>query len=92
MRRAARVDDNHAEIVSALRKAGCSVLSLATIGHGAPDILVGRAGRCYALEIKDGSKPPSARRLTDDEWKFRDAWRGHYAVVESVEQALEAIR
>ena len=40
MRRAARVDSNHIEIVKAFRKLGCSVLSLASLGKGVPDLLV----------------------------------------------------
>lgn len=40
MRRAARVDANHAEIVAALRDRGCLVQSLAALGHGVPDLLV----------------------------------------------------
>lgn len=91
MRRAAKVDGNQAEIVAALRRAGCSVQSLAAIGKGCPDLLVGRAGRNYALEIKDGRKPPSARRLTPDETAWLESWHGQVAVVTSVETALAAV-
>lgn len=41
MRRAARVDRNHPEIVAALEKAGCLVQSLGQIGSGCPDLLAG---------------------------------------------------
>ena len=44
MRRRPRVDANQAEIVAALRAAHCSVQSLASLGDGAPDLLVGHAG------------------------------------------------
>ena len=91
MRRAARVDDNHRSIAVALKAIGCSVLSLAPLGKGAPDLLVGYWGRNTILEVKDGSKPPSKRRLTPDEEAFAEAWRGQYAVVETVEQAIEAV-
>lgn len=91
MRRAARTDANHEEIVLALREIGCSVLSLAGLGKGAPDLAVGRANRIFFLELKDGTKPPSARKLTPDEVRFRDSWRGHYAVVESIEDALRVV-
>ena len=53
MRRAAKVDDNQAEIVATLRYVGCSVTSLASIGRGCPDIVVGYNGVNYLLEIKD---------------------------------------
>lgn len=91
MRRAARVDDNHPQIVDALRGIGATVQSLATVGKGCPDLLVGYRGINLLLEIKDGSKPPSARRLTPDEEAWHATWRGPVAVVESVDEALRAI-
>ena len=48
----ARVDRNHAEIVAALRATGCSVTSLARLGKGVPDLLVGCNGRNVLLEVK----------------------------------------
>ena len=52
-----RVDDNQQAIVQGLRAAGCTVQSLADIGKGCPDIIVGLRSRNFLLEIKDGSKP-----------------------------------
>jgi hypothetical protein len=91
MRRAARVDDNHAEIVEALRRAGASVQSLAPVGKGCPDLLVGHRGKNTLLEVKDGSKPPSKRKLTPDEHIWHAHWNGQVVTVESVEQALKAV-
>lgn len=91
MRRAAKVDANHSEIVAALRKIGATVTSTATVGRGFPDLAVGWRGMTLLLEIKDGAKPTSARQLTDDERKWHAEWRGHADVVESVEQALRAV-
>jgi hypothetical protein len=91
VRRAAKVDANHSEIVAALRKIGATVTSTAAIGKGFPDLAVGWRGMTLLLEIKDGAKPPSARQLTDDERKWHGEWRGHADVVESVEQALRAV-
>lgn len=59
MRRAAKVDSNHGEIVQALRKVGCRVLDLSRVGQGCPDLLVsvanGKYGRDLVLmEIKAG--------------------------------------
>lgn len=91
MRLRARVDANQATIVAALRAAGRSVLVLSSIGRGCPDILVGWGrDRAVLMEIKNGDKPPSARKLTPDEETFRAQWRGPYAVVESVADALAA--
>jgi len=91
MRRQARVDANQAEIVEALRKIGASVQPLHAVGQGCPDLLVGWRGIVSLLEVKDGSKPPSARKLTEDQVKWHAEWRGQVAVVENVEQAIEAI-
>lgn len=91
MRRAAKTDANQEEIVAALRKIGASVQPLHAVGKGCPDILVGWRGMNSVLEIKDGSKPPSARKLTDDQEKWHAEWRGQVTVVENIEQAIEAV-
>jgi Holliday junction resolvase len=88
MRKHGRIDGNHVEIVKALRQIGCSVLSLASIGNGAPDLLVARCGKMWLMEIKDGDKPPSQRRLTDDEIQFHKTWNAPVHIIESVSQAL----
>lgn len=92
MRRAARIDDNQPEIVEALRDAGCLVHSTAALGKGFPDLLVGYDGQLCLLEVKDGSKVPSKRRLTPDETAWFNRWYEYRVyVVESVEDALEAV-
>jgi hypothetical protein len=91
VRRHGKVDANQTQIIAALRKAGCSVQSLADLGGGAPDLLVGLGGDNYLLECKDGGKPPSARALTPDQVRWHAAWGGTVEVVESVEQALRAV-
>ena len=91
MRRAAKIDRNQPEIVAALRKAGCTVESLAAVGKGVTDLLVGRAGIKYLLEVKDGEKPPSERKLTPDQEEWHAGWRGQKAVVNTIEEALEAV-
>lgn len=91
MRRAAKVDDNQTQIVAALRKAGYSVCILSAVGKGVPDILVGAHGVNILMELKDGTKPRSARKLTVDEYKWHEAWQGQVDVVESVYEALQAV-
>lgn len=92
MRRAARVDDNHAEIVRALRQVGCSVLSLAPLGKDAPDLLCGVRGVDALMEVKDGAKSPSRRRLKAGQEEFHKLWRGRpVIVVHSAEEALAAV-
>ena len=91
MRRSAKVDGNQAAIVSALRKAGAHVQSLAAIGKGCPDLLVSHHGRWYVLEVKDPAKPPSARALTADQAVWHISARAPVAVVLTAEDALAAI-
>ncbi len=91
MRLKAKVDANQKEVVKALRAAGCSVQSLAATGRGVPDLLVGRAGINILMEIKDGNKPPSARKLTPDESHWHDNWTGQVAVVSSIDDALDLV-
>lgn len=86
-----RVDANQPEIVEALRRAGCEVLHLHMVGHGCPDILVGRHGVNYLLEIKDGAKPPSKRVLTEDEVKWHGKWGGQVSVIASIEEAYRVV-
>lgn len=91
-RRAAKIDANHNLIVATLRAAGASVQSLAAVGHGVPDILVGIGGETFLMEIKDGSKPASQRKLTDDQVLWHSVWRGKpVIVVETETDALRAI-
>ena len=91
MRKRARVDGNHAELVQALRQAGCTVQSLAALGEGTPDLLVGADGRNLLLEVKNGAKAPSKRRLTPDEAAWHGQWRGQVAVVATVDEALAVV-
>ena len=92
MRRAAKKDRNHVEIVEALRKAGATVVDLGAVGHGVPDLLVGHRGRTMLMEVKDGQKCPSARHLTPDQERFFATWHGGtLAVVDSVDAALRMI-
>jgi len=92
MRRAAKIDDNQPEIVQALRKAGATVQSLAAIGDGCPDLLVGIGGRTILMEIKDGAKPPSQQKLTPDQLTWHGAWQGGtLQTVNDVEGALRVV-
>lgn len=85
MRRAARVDGNHAAIVKALRKIGCMVLDLSKLGRGVPDLLVARRFTIKFLEIKN---PETGGALNEAQREWHDQWRGHVLVVESPEQAV----
>ena len=88
---AAKVDANQPGIVAGLRAAGCTVAPAHAVGRGFPDLVVGYRGCTYLLEVKDGDKPPSARKLTPAQVDWHAAWRGHVAVVCTLDEALDAI-
>jgi hypothetical protein len=95
MRRAARRDSNEGDIIKAMREAGAYVKVIND--EGLFDLLVshGPEGkrRTLLIEVKDGAKPPSARRLTDAEQKFHDEWPGSdLYIVNSVDEALALLR
>jgi hypothetical protein len=91
MRTAARVDANQAQIVSALRQVGASVLMTFQL-KGCFDLLVGYRGRTFLMEIKDPAQPPSARQLTPGEAEFKATWRGStYHVVHTPDEAIRII-
>lgn len=91
MRRAARVDANQPEIVAALRQSGCSVEHLHSVGGGVPDLLVGVQGLNLLIEVKDGSKPPSARKLTPDQVEWHGKWQGQKVIASTVVEALQSV-
>ena len=66
MRRRARVDRNHTEIVSGLRAQGYLVLSLASLGQGVPDLLIcDTSGALRLVEVK-----ATHGQLTPDQQAF----------------------
>lgn len=74
-----------------MRGVGASVQSLAALGDGCPDLLVGYRGANYLLEVKDQAKAPSHRKLTDDQVRWHGAWVGTVVVVLSPWDALLAV-
>lgn len=74
-----------------LRRCGASVQILSAVGKGCPDLLVGYRGKNYLLEVKDGKKKPSARRLTPDEEDFFLSWKGQVSVVREFGEAWDVI-
>ena len=92
MRRAAKIDANQTQVVEALRAAGATVQSLAAVGQGVPDLLVGFQGKTLLMEVKDGRKPPSQRQLTEDQLKWHGVWRGGpVAIVDGPDAALRML-
>ena len=97
-RRAANIDALQPEIVKAARSIGATVQTLAGVGKGCPDLVIGWQGRNYLVEVKSrenarrmGKGVPSATKLTELEQKWHDAWRGQVAIVETVEDLLSLL-
>ena len=78
-------------IVRALRDAGATVRSLAAVGDGCPDLLVGFRGANYLIEVKDPAQDPNKRKLTPKQAVFFNEWRGQRDTIETVTQALAVV-
>ena len=84
-------DANHNEIVDIFENLGGTWLDTSGVG-GALDGLLGVSGIDQRVEIKDGSKFPSRRRLTKDEETEIQGWRGRSPVIiETVEDAIQLV-
>jgi len=86
MRLAGKVDSNQAAIVKALRQVGMSVLSLAPMGKGCPDLLVADDDSYFLIEVK-GPKG----KLTPDQEAFIAEWRGVVHIARTVDDALQIV-
>jgi len=87
MRFKARVDNNQHEIVNTFRKLGASVLSLASIGKGIPDLLVAYKGVTWLVEVKT-----LKGKETDDQIKFALSWKGKRVIVRSADEAFKTFQ
>ncbi len=76
-----RKDGNHAEIKSALEDVGASVHE-----SDFADLVCGYHGSTFLLECKS-----AGGKLTPFQQDMLKTWRGHYAVVYSVDEALQVI-
>ena len=71
--RRAKVDANQQDIMQALKRCGCSVQSLHTVGKGVPDLLVGIDGKQNLLvEVK--ATPTDKLNAMQTTW--HKAWLG----------------
>lgn len=92
MRKRAKKDTNHNEIVRALADVGYLVAETHQIGAGFPDAVCAgvdrRTGmrRVWLLEIKHGRG-----RLTPDERTFHAQWGEHVNVVHSIDEAYRLV-
>ena len=85
--RNAKIDRNHNEIVNALRGIGASVTSLAGVGNGVPDIIVGYNYQNYLMEIKGQNGV-----LTPAQIIWHENWKGTVYVVRTAEEAISILQ
>jgi Holliday junction resolvase len=87
-RYAAKVDNNHRQIVDALRQAfgPDAVFDTSGAGRGFPDICVGVRGVNIFIEIKG-----KRGKLTPDQELFHMNWDGQVAVVRTIDEALAVV-
>lgn len=87
----AKTDHNQDELAEAFRGLGWSVLLIHRIKN-ACDLMIAKQFHhgivTVAVEVKNGSLPPSGRKLSDGEIKFRDNWQGHWRLAESIDDVL----
>ena len=83
-------DANHKDVMNALEELPfVTVIDLKAVGEGCPDLLVGISQRNYLVEVKDGKKPPSARKFTPAQVEFQRTWKGAWHVVLSAKEAQD---
>ena len=90
----AKTDDNHALIVSALRRVGAQVASLASIGRGMPDLLVAFRGKWHVAEVKSGKKfYKGHKELSPQEevWHETFGQQARVQIWHDVEEAMKGI-
>lgn len=92
MRRIARTDDNQTLLVKVARQCGATVQILSQVGSGCPDLLIGMRGKNFLVEVKDGTQPPSQRKLTPDQEKWHREWNGQKRVITSVSEMIEFLQ
>lgn len=89
--RARKIDTNQPDLVKSMRSIGMSVFITSGLGNGFVDVVAGYRGINYLFEIKDPGKPPSQRKLTDDEQRFFGGWKGEAHKVETMEDVMRII-
>jgi len=86
-----RIDGNHSEIRQALEQIGVGVVDTSAFGEFV-DLCTFFRGAIRLVEIKDGDKPPSARKLTLAQVRLHEAARVHGCRIDLVTSVDEALR
>ena len=90
--RAKRIDTNQNQVVKNLRQLGISVAITSMLGKGFPDLVIGYKKRNYLIELKDGKKAKSQKKLTECEEEFFNAWKGQINVCENIDDILKLLK
>jgi hypothetical protein len=86
-----KVDANHGAVRDGLKRIPGMVVHDLTQSGGPLDLLCSYDHRLRYLEVKDGDKPKSARKLTKKEEDFIAKFPEFCAVVLSLDDALRAM-
>lgn len=91
MRHAPRRDPNERAIIDGLRARGFSVQQLD--GKNIPDLLVGKGGKNWLVEIKrppgpKGGASEKGQHLSEGQLAWQQAWRGQVATVNNLDDAI----
>ena len=79
-----RTDTNHKEITEAFRILGYSVFDASKMGGGFPDIVVGKNGVNYLVEIKTAKG-----KLNPKQKAFHKKWLGKIYIVKTINEVIE---
>jgi len=96
MAHAKKTDANQDEIVKLFRQLGCLVFITSGLGKGFPDLIVQRRHphsgfvNTWLVEVKDGTRPPSERRLTALQSIFHKIWHCH--IVECEQDVYDLLK
>lgn len=91
MRRRARKDDNHREIVEAFQKIGCLVLDMSHAGGGWPDLIVNDHATLRMVEIKNPKTSYGRRGLNALQQKFAGDSAAQMAIVRTVDDVIALV-
>ena len=81
-----RVDGNQAAIIEAFERLGCSVVNLAQVGGGVPDLIVSKGGYSEFVEVKSGKE--ELRKTQSD---FRAETHGIVHTVRAVDDVAPIV-